>query len=105
MISIKLILPRRIPLLAALFSLMAFPAGAQSDPAHRAASSEKPLSWPDGIVPYDISKLTESQQALAKRAMQRWMDTGARISFVPRSNQVEYVFFTGRVWLDSCRFS
>lgn len=48
-----------------------------------------------GVIPHDISKLTESQQALAKRAMQRWMDTGARISFVPRSNQVEYVYFTG----------
>ncbi len=76
-------------------SLMVRMAGADSDPAQQAANVTKPTPWPDGIIPYDISKLTESQQALAKRAMQRWMDTGARISFVPRSNQVEYVFFTG----------
>src|SRR5436305_12681670 len=34
-------------------------AHADSDAAHVAAHSKKPLPWPDGIVPYDISKLTE----------------------------------------------
>ncbi len=28
--------------------------------------------------------------------MKRWEDTGANIQFVPRSNEVEYVYFTGR---------
>src|SRR5258705_258535 len=49
------------------------------------------------IIPYDISKLTMEQQAIVKRGMQRWMDTGAQISFVPRTNQEEYVFFTGNL--------
>ncbi len=30
-----------------------------------------------------------------KRAMQRWTDTGAQITFIPRTNQIEYVHFTG----------
>lgn len=59
-------------------------------------TAQKPLPWPGGVIPYDISKLTAEQQMLARRAMQRWMQTGANISFVPRSNQVEYVNFTGR---------
>ena len=70
--------------------------GADSDPEHVAARSRKPLPWPDGIVPYDISKLAEDQQKTVLKAMQRWMDTGARVRFVPRSNQVEYVNFTGK---------
>ena len=79
----------------ALFLMLVWSAIADSDPARRAAKSEKPSPWPDGIIPYDISKLNESQQALAKRAMQRWMDTGAQITFVPRMSQIEYVHFTG----------
>lgn len=67
-----------------------------SDPAHRAVNLERPLPWPDGIIPYDLSRLTLEQQALARRAMQRWMDTGARIAFVPRRSEHEYVNFTGR---------
>src|SRR5829696_7613303 len=81
--------------LFAVFAAFAFAAG-DSDPAHVAAHSKKPLPWPNGIVPYDISKLTEDQQKMALKAMQRWMDTGARVQFVPRSNQVEYVYFTGK---------
>jgi hypothetical protein len=71
-------------------------AWAQSDPAHRADAVETPLPWPDGIIPYDVSHLNPSQQATVRRAMQRWMDTGARIAFVPRTNETEYVNFTGR---------
>jgi len=82
-------------LLVVLAMCGAMTARADSAPEHRAANSQKPLPWPDGVIPYDISKLTDSQQALAERAMKRWMDTGARISFVPRSNQVEHVSFTG----------
>src|SRR5580765_4242652 len=81
---------------AALFAVLATFACADSDPAHVAAHSKKPLPWPEGIVPYDISKLTEDQQRTVLKAMQRWRDTGARIRFVPRSNQVEYVYFTGK---------
>jgi len=47
------------------------------------ANSKKPKPWPGGIIPYDISKLTPEQQSIVKRGMQRWMDTGAQISFVP----------------------
>jgi hypothetical protein len=72
-------------------------AGADSDPAHMARHSERPKPWPGGNIPYDISKLTEEQQATVKRAMQRWLDTGAQIGFVPRSNETEYVYFTGKV--------
>jgi len=66
-----------------------------SDPGHVDARSEKPVAWPGGIIPYDISNLTEAQQTQARRAMERWLETGARIAFTPRSNQVEYVYFTG----------
>lgn len=62
---------------------------------HRQANSERPQPWPGGIIPYDISELTPPQQKLALRAMQRWLDTGANIHFVPHSNQVEYINFTG----------
>lgn len=79
-----------------LFLLVAASVAAGSDPAREARPSTRPQPWPGGIVPYDISQLNESQQALAHRAMQRWMDTGANLTFVPRSNQVEYVYFTGR---------
>ena len=68
---------------------------ADSDPAHQ-ASEARPLPWPGGVIPYDISKLTATQQSLALRAMQRWMDTGAKIKFTPRANEVEYVNFTGQ---------
>jgi hypothetical protein len=59
--------------------------------------AEKPQPWPGGIVPYDTSKLTTYQRNLVARAMQRWVDTGANIQFIPRSNQVEYVYFTGNL--------
>src|SRR5207253_1535787 len=39
--------------------------------------------------------LPEAQQTQARRAMERWMETGAHIAFIPRRNQVEYVYFTG----------
>jgi hypothetical protein len=68
----------------------------ESDPAHRAAHSEKPQPWPGGVVPYDISKLTEAQQETVRTAMKRWVDTGAQIRFVPHTNEAEYVFFTGK---------
>ncbi len=69
---------------------------ADSDPAHMQKNSEKPQPWPGGVIPYDISKLTAAQQTLVLRAMQRWMDTGANIKFIPRTNEVEYVNFTGK---------
>ena len=84
--------------LTALLAVVAAFASAEtdSDPARVAAHSKKPLPWPDGIVPHAVSKLTEDQQKMVLKAMQRWMDTGARVRFVPRSNQVEYVHFTGK---------
>ena len=69
---------------------------AQSDPAHESRESERPVGWPEGIIPYDLSRLTKPQQTNAIKAMQRWMDTGARIAFVPRRTEDAYVNFTGR---------
>lgn len=85
--------------LMGLFAVgLTFPkAGADSDPAHMDQHSEKPQPWPGGVIPYDISKLTEDQQAIVKRAMQRWMDTGAKLSFIPRTTEAEYVNFTGKL--------
>lgn len=67
-----------------------------SDPAHMDAKTEKPLPWPNGIVPYDVSKLTDDQAKNAKEAMQLWMDTGANLKFIPRTTETEYVYFTGK---------
>jgi hypothetical protein len=83
-------------LLAAMVLLRSGALAADSDPAHMDAHAEKPLPWPGGIIPYDISKLTPEQQKIAKRAMQRWTATGAGIWFAPRTNEVEYISFTGK---------
>lgn len=90
--------PTRPLLLSALACIAAAQplVAAESDPKHVAANVTKPAPWPGGVVPYDISKLTEDQQKTALKAMRRWVETGARVRFVPRSNQVEYVYFTGR---------
>jgi hypothetical protein len=88
--------PGILNLLAAVL-LFASPSLAVDSTSHIDSHSKKPQAWPNGVIPYDISKLTTEQQAIAKRGMQRWMDTGAQISFVPRTNQEEYVFFTGSV--------
>ncbi len=69
---------------------------AEPDPAHMLAHSEKPQVWPNGIIPYDVSNLTPEQQAIALRAMKRWMDTGAKLKFIPRTTEREYVNFTGQ---------
>lgn len=71
-------------------------AWADSDSTHQETTATRPLPWPGGLIPYDISKLTAQQQTLARSAMQRWMETGAKIKFVPRTNEVEYVYFTGK---------
>jgi hypothetical protein len=71
-------------------------AAADSDPAHMDARTEKPLPWPGGIIPYDLSRLTEEQQKMARLGMKRWTDAGARITFLPRTTEAEYVNFTGK---------
>ena len=78
-----------------MLALLPLPAAADSDPAHMQANSEKPQPWPGGVVPYDISKLAPAQQTVAVRAMQRWTNTGAKLRFIPRTTEVEYVSFTG----------
>src|SRR5579884_135510 len=35
---------------------------ADSDPAHEDIHAEKPLPWPNGRIPYDISNLSSAQQ-------------------------------------------
>ncbi|EEF57237.1 M12 family metallopeptidase [Pedosphaera parvula] len=80
----------------ALFFAARFASAADSNPAHVDAVSAKPIPWPGGIIPYDISKLSEAQQVTAKAAMNRWMDTGARITFIPHTTETEYVNFTGQ---------
>jgi hypothetical protein len=69
---------------------------ADSDSAHMQATVEKPRPWPGGVIPYDITKLAPAQQAMALKAMRRWEDTGARIRFIPRTLEAEYVNFTGQ---------
>jgi hypothetical protein len=81
---------------AAMVVFLAFRVMADSDPAHMQKNSEKPTPWPGGVIPYDISKLTPDQQTTTLHAMQRWMDTGAKISFIPRTTETEYVYFTGK---------
>jgi hypothetical protein len=91
---------RRIGVLTCLFASVFFAVThlqAEDSPTHIDGHAKKPQPWPGGIIPYDISKLTPEQQTIVKRGMQRWMDTGAQISFVPRTNQTEYVFFTGNL--------
>jgi hypothetical protein len=83
-------------ILASLLFAGSVSSGAESDPTHMAAESRRPVPWPDGIIPYDISKLDLEQQITVKNAMQRWMDTGARIAFVPRKAQTACIYFTGR---------
>lgn len=82
--------------IAALLSLATAAARAESAPAHMQLNATRPRPWPGGLIPYDLSKLTPAQQGKVLRAMQRWTDTGANIQFILRSNQTEYVFFTGK---------
>jgi hypothetical protein len=67
-----------------------------SDPLHADAHTEKPSPWPNGIIPFDVAKLNDDQAAMVREAMRLWMDTGANIKFVPRTNETEYVYFTGK---------
>jgi len=69
---------------------------ADSTPEHQAAGETRPQPWPGGVIPYDISKLTPPQQIIARRAMQRWIDTGANLQFLPRTTETAYVNFTGQ---------
>jgi len=82
--------------LAVLLALSATLCGwADSDPSHLSTDSELPAAWPEGIIPYDVSRLTEDQAITVRQAMQRWMDTSAGIAFVPRNSESAYVNFTG----------
>jgi hypothetical protein len=69
--------------------------GADSDPAHLDAQAKKPVPWPGGVIPYDVSQLTAAQHATVRRALDRWLETGAQLRFIPRTTEVEYVYFTG----------
>jgi hypothetical protein len=95
MLSLSPATARRL-MLACLFCFAHLAAKADSPADHEQTSAAKPQPWPGGIIPYDITKLTPAQQAIARRAMQRWIDTGANIKFIPRTNEVEYVNFTGK---------
>jgi tolloid-like protein 2 len=79
----------------AMLGLWSLPAVADSDPAHMERNSEKPQPWPGGVIPYDISRLAPAQQRIVLQAMRRWTNTGAKIEFVPRTTEVEYISFTG----------
>ena len=69
---------------------------AESDPGHMDSETRKPQPWPGGVIPYDLSKLSEAQRARVRQAMKRWEETGAALRFVPRTDEAAYVFFTGR---------
>jgi hypothetical protein len=77
--------------------LLALCAMADSDPAHEDKHARKAQPWPGGVIPYDVSRLTPEQQAIVERGMLRWVKTGARITFVPRTAETEYVYFTGNL--------
>ena len=87
---------RLFPITLGFFLIYTMTAFADSDAAHQQANTEKPQPWPGGIIPYDISQLTPAQQTNVLRAMKRWHDTGAKIQFVPRTTQAEYIYFTGK---------
>jgi hypothetical protein len=74
---------------------LAQPREVRSDPAHMDGKTEKPLPWPNGVIPFDISNLSEAQAENARQAMQLWLATGANIKFVPHTTETEYVYFTG----------
>lgn len=93
---IKRFIPCICPWTAALTLVLAWQTFADSDPVHQQAHSEKPQPWPGGVIPYDVSNLTDAQKEMVRRAMQRWVDTGAEIKFVARTAEVEFVNFTGR---------
>ncbi len=69
---------------------------AESEVAHRRDEAGKPLAWPGGVIPYDLSALTEERREKVLSAMRRWEATGAALRFVPRVDETAYVFFTGR---------
>ena len=96
MCPISLIRPI-IPVLVGLSLVAPISTAGDSDPAHCAHDVETPLPWPQGIIPYDLSALSPEQQTTVRHAMQRWMDTGARIAFVPRTTEKAYLHFTGRI--------
>ena len=69
---------------------------AESDPVHMDSEVSKPLPWPGGVIPYDLSRLSEAQQKKVLEAMKRWEETGAALRFVPHTDEAAFVFFTGR---------
>jgi hypothetical protein len=79
-----------------LAGVMARGAETSSDPAHKDTREQKPLPWPNGAIPYDISKLTDEQATNALGAMKLWMATGANLKFIPRTTEIEYINFTGK---------
>src|SRR5437868_6739077 len=85
-----------VALAVALKGASAESADSNSDPLHIDTRAEKPLRWPDGIIPFDISKLNDAQAAEVREAMRLWEDTGVRIKFIPRTSETEYVYFTGK---------
>lgn len=93
-IGSKLRRARRLPGFLGL--LLALRVAADSDPAHQQLHVTKPEPWPGGIIPYDVSQLTAAQRETVQHAMQRWTSTGARLRFIPRTTEAEYVYFTGR---------
>ena len=86
----------RLPPAAVAGVLCILNVSADSDPAHMDHRESKPLAWPGGVVPYDVSQLSRDQQTLARKAMKRWEDTGANLSFVPHNTEKAYIYFTGK---------
>lgn len=67
-----------------------------SSKAHCAADTPLPAPWPEGVIPYDVSRLPTEHQLKVLQAMQRWTDTGASLRFIPRTDEKAFVLFTGR---------
>ena len=52
-----------------LLALGMLPAHADSTATHQQVQAERPLPWPGGVIPYDLSRLSPDQQAQAMTAL------------------------------------
>ncbi len=66
LMELKVFRPARLRIFLAICAalpaaILALDSEFTSDPAHMDAKTEKPLPWPKGIVPFDLSKLSLEQ--------------------------------------------
>ncbi len=67
----------------------------QAAPNARAVTGDVIKLWPGGVVPYTINaNVTTTGDTSISRAIQHW-ESKTAIRFVPRTNQADYIEFTG----------